>query len=397
MKKNKLFAASMMLILFIVGFDIGSFQLILLRIAEEFDLTYTQMSSLTTVKCVANFLCVILVGPLSDRVGKIKILLWACIFYIAGCVLAVCTNTITIMYVAISLIGMPFGLCEALSSAALSDRFEDKREQAIILSQGFCSFGAVIGPLFTDFMMQNVWQNWRITFLSLAIVMAFAFVMLVCFGREERPIIVKPIEGKGGHGSSAQHVVLSAMLLIVAMMFYAGMENGFGGYVDSIFENKYQKPQISTYALSGFWLAMLLFRTASVAVKNGHKIMTLLASVACAIFIGGIYVSGNTNVATILCVLLGAVCAPIWPLLFSFTLSLSPEHSGLLSTILSASNAIGASLFPILMGIVADFSGQVNSALLVPMVLAIACAAFFGAFCILSRRIRVGDKSDVRK
>ena len=167
-------------ILFVLGLDTGGFQQILLKIAEEYNLSYAMMSSLVTAKCIANFACLLLFGPLSDRVGKKKILLCATALFSAGSLLAGVAHSFPITFLSIVFIGMAFGICESLSTAVLADAFPMKREQILIFSQAFFSAGAVVGPWIITNLMEYVWRDWRIDFFCFNDANAIAVFSIEC-------------------------------------------------------------------------------------------------------------------------------------------------------------------------------------------------------------------------
>lgn len=377
--------------LFVLGLDTGGFQQIILKIAEEYELSYTQMSGLVTVKCVSNFLCILLFGPISDRTGKKCILLCASGIFSGGCILAACAHSFFITAAAIVLIGMAFGICEGLSSAVLADAFPDQREQMLNLSQGLFSAGAVSGPLLVTAVMRSSGKNWRMEFFILAVFMAILFFLLLIV---EVPRYMQvsgtvPVKEKTGKKKQIfREIPVKVIgLLFGAMLLYSGMENGLGYFMDTFFVHEYDAAHLSTFALSGMWLAMLLSRMICAIAKGNGRRMVLGALSALILLSAGLLFARASTSALFICVLFGAAFGPVWPMLISFSVSEAPEYSGTVTSWMAAGSSIGASVFPLLMGSAADLWGDTRYAVGVLLGLAISTVIVFGFYMVKRRNV----------
>lgn len=388
MRKQKRLFIAMLGFLFLVGLDIGSFQQIILRISEEYGLSYTQMSSMVSVKCVLNFVCVLIFGPISDKVGKKIVLQLASTVYIVGNIVVAFSHELILTYVGVSVIGMAFGICEGLSSAILADSFPENSERMLTLSQGFCSMGAVLGPIISNFAMANIWNDWRIAFVVLSVVMII--LLSVLFGTNVHRYEA-PAKAKGQEKNTKQHfnkaVLILVGLLFISMFLYSGTENGMGYFVDTFFERGYNAAEYSTIALSGLWFAMLVSRFVCSIFKRGQKNIVILMMTATLILSLLLYFEKSAQGAALLCILLGASFGPVWPMLISFAVQQKPERSGTITSWMSAASAIGASVFPLLMGKIADSAENVANASILLVIITGLNIAIFVTYRLAEKRI----------
>lgn len=373
-----------------LGLDTGGFQQIILKIAQEYELSYSRMSGLVTVKCISNFLCILVFGPISDRIGKKYILLCASGIFSGGCILAACTHTFLFTATAVIVIGMAFGICEGLSSAVLADAFPDQRERMLNLSQGLFSAGAVSGPLLVTAVMRGAGVDWRREFYILAVLMAVLFVLLLVvpvpgYVQAAEKAVRKENEKKAFGGIPVKIIGV----LFCAMLLYSGMENGLGYFIDTFFVHQYDAAQLSTFALSGMWLAMFLSRLICASSKGKHECVVLW-SLTILIFLSiGLILAKASMSAMLICVLFGAAFGPVWPMLISFSVREAPAYSGTITSWMAAGSSIGASVFPLLMGSAADLLGDIRYAAGVLLVLAISAVVVFGFYLVKRENIRV--------
>lgn len=388
MRKQKKVFITMLGFLFLVGLDIGSFQQIILSISEEYGLTYTQMSSMVSVKCVLNFICVLIFGPISDKIGKKKVLQVASTVYVVGNIIVALSHGLILTYIGVSVIGMAFGICEGLSSAILADTFPDNSERMLTLSQGFCSMGAVLGPIISNFAITNIWNDWRIVFVVLSAVMIILLSVL-CGTNVQR--YEAPSEECGDEKNNKQHfdkaVLVVVGLLFISMFLYSGTENGMGYFVDTFFERGYNAAKYSTIALSGLWFAMLISRFACSIFKSGQKNVVMLMMTATLVLTLLIYFEKSAQRAALLCILLGASFGPVWPMLISFAVQQKPERSGTITSWMSAASAIGASVFPVLMGKIADSAQNVAHASILLVIITGLNITIFMAYRLSEKRL----------
>ncbi|MDO4344073.1 MAG: MFS transporter [Eubacteriales bacterium] len=390
MKNQRLLPIAMLGYLFVLGLDTGGLQKILLEIAEEYELSYVKMSGLVTAKCTANFICILIFGPVSDKVGKKRILLGAAAVFAAGCLMAAGSSSFEMMAAAIVLIGMAFGVCEGLSSALLADVFPQKREQILTLSQGMYSCGAVLGPFLSSIFMKYTPGGWRTEFG----VLAFLMVGMAGLLWTAKIPITSGLKNTGENnsanskdkGGNYKMTLAVVAVLFGAMLLYSGMENGLGYFMDTIFDRGYGAAELSAFAISGMWLAMLISRMICATAKNGQERIVFSALIACTVISAGLLHAENEKIALLLCILAGAAFGPVWPMLIGFAMREMPECSGTVTSWMAASSAIGASVFPLFMGKAADYWNNEKYAVGIFVMISMAAAGMFGLYKMMIRR-----------
>lgn len=98
---------------FLLGIETGGLQFVLLKIAREFGLSQMSMGSLMSVQFIAVTAAPLLVGALSDRIGKKIVIIVGCLIFALSAALCICAETVVLLQIGICGIGVAFGSLEA--------------------------------------------------------------------------------------------------------------------------------------------------------------------------------------------------------------------------------------------------------------------------------------------
>ena len=355
----------------------GGLQYVISDISATFvsdgDKQGTGIGILISVPHMISLFFPILMGSISDKVGKKKILLLFVTVFAVGC--GICGGAVSmLMYlIGVTLVGVGHSVCESVSTAVLSDMDPENSARNINISQGFLSAGAVLGPILVRLLITASGTDWRQLFFvsGAGFIVMFALLIVTKFPAQQIACSDKK-EGKLPLFSSA--VLLCCM---AAMMLYVSLEKGIGNFTESYFTKDFARKDLGAYAISLYWGGMTLSRFV-LRLKGENLRRTLCVHfVITAVLFAGLCVSEYAYLSLILCFAVGFACAPIWSGLVALATRQHPEHSGAVSGIMSSSGSVGSTVAPLLMGIVSDSWGLRMGFLLMAMF------SIFGSLLVL--------------
>ena len=342
LRRGRFLAGAICFIGFLLGIETGGLQFILLKAANEFHLSQTSMGSIVTVQFAAVTIAPLVVGFISDRIGKKKVILSASLLFACGSFLSILSAQMGLLLVGVVLIGFAFGSLETTITAALSDTFGERSGRYISIMQGCLSFGAVLSPLAVNLAI-NQWNfNWRVLFWVCLIFAKFHTVP-----QEDR----KKSMGK----LNFRDLFLIGAFLVIA--FYMIAENNTTCFIDSFYANILRDSTYSAAALSGFWAAMTISRFAFSALHEKRHIILPLLCAAAAVLLAAM--NWLTNPITVLvCLFAIGICyGPMSPFIMNMAVERYPEQSGTTAGLMLGFMGAGGAVGPVLGGYIADTFG----------------------------------------
>ncbi len=337
--------------LFVFGFVTGGVQLVLADIAGEFKMQYTAMGSIVTMYFIATLCMPILFGHIGDKFGKKKVLALAFVFFLSGCLLAMFAQNAAGLYIGMFVMGAGVSVGECMGTAALSDSHPERSEKNLNLSQSFFSGGSVVSP-FIIMALMGAGFSWRIVYISSAVIFLFFIPLLKMSAFPVRP-------PEGGHTLERQSVfsLLKSKILIVlviCLMIYVGIESGVAYFADSFFTVELGQQAFSAAAISLYWLAVTLSRILFGVINvNAQKVLAASFGLAAVVLVF-LAISTNAPLALALCIVVGFLYGPIWPMLVAQAAKRFTASSGTVTSIMMIGGGAGGALVPVLMGLVAD-------------------------------------------
>lgn len=337
-------------LMFFYGFFLGGTQLVITDIAAEFGVGTTGMGMLVSAQYAAAVIAPIAAGVLADRLGKKLPLIVASAAFGIGCALIGIAPALGIYIIGACLTGIGYSVCESLSSAALSDLGEAEGMRYINLSQGLLSVGAVISPILLRQLILHLNTQWRTLFFLCAAAFLILAVLLVGIKFPSAPQTQSSASSNGRFFATA--LFLS---LFISIVLYVGLENGFGYFVDTLFDSHANwATGLSAYAISAYWLGMALSRMVC-SLRDYHPGKMLCT---CFVIIAILFVllpTLNSSVlAILLCGLVGVAYGPVWSTLVATAAARFPEQSAAAIGVMSTGCGLGGVIYPTVMGLMAE-------------------------------------------
>jgi FHS family glucose/mannose:H+ symporter-like MFS transporter len=166
------------------------------------------------------------------------------------------------------------------------------------------------------------------------------------------------------------------MLLLIAIFIYGGMETSAAGFFNSLFTQALSAPSLGAYAISSFWLAMMLSRVLFGLLRLPAKWVVLVCSICCAASYILLSVSHTPYLSLLLCALAGVTSGPIWVMLVSFAAKEFPAFSGTAASLMSTGSGLGATLVPVAVGWTAERFSQHLAMLLIGLLMVASSLVF---------------------
>jgi len=346
-------------IMFFLGFEVGGFQLVLLQTAQFFKLNNVMMGIL-----VASQFSAITVGPLlfgwtADRFGKKIILQIFAPLFAVGCFGASISQSVAAFVSFVFVLGIGNSVCESTGSSAISDSFPGKESKYMNIIQCCYCLGAVLSPQIFSRLASGGLVTWRAVFL----VAGSGYVLLyplLCLSRCKEPTLADSgaERASGMNGRAVPRLACPFLFfLVAAMLTYVAVETGISFFANVIFVTEYSNTELGAYAISGFWLAMTVFRFVFALVKMKMRKMVLFGFSASCVLLILLLFFRNQWALMGLFILLGAVMAPVWPMIVAIGTSSFRERSATAASILTASGGLGGAVIPVLIGWVSEKGG----------------------------------------
>ena len=374
-------------LMFFLGFEAAGLQLALLPVANEFALNSTMMGVLVAAQFIAIMVMTPLFGFLGDRVGKKPLTLVAFALFVIGCIITASIRSSVQFIVGVFIIGTGYSSTEGLVSAALTDAYPEKSDRYMNFTQaGFC-MGAVLSPVLCNFLMTRFHWSWRIIFVlaGVGFLLLLGPLLLTPFKNHSRKAAVQ------SHFSLRKFTTLPFLSLVLSILLYVGLETTTGSFLDSLFTKELASGETGAYALSLFWLAMMCTRFLFSSLHFRAKRMLLYCFVLSAMAVSGLALSRSTGMALFFSAVLGAVYAPIWPLLISLAANEFPQNSGTAVSLMSAGCGLGGALFPVITGSMTDSLG-LRTGMLLMSAYALIAAFMFTIYIKRKRNFSISHK-----
>ena len=171
------------ILLLIYGFYMGGLQYVISDMSAAFmsdgDRLGTGIGILVSVPHMISLFFPILMGAISDKVGKKKILLSFVLVFAAGCGICAGAPGLIVCLIGLTMVGIGHSVCESVSTAVLADLDPGKSAKNINISQGFLSAGAVLGPILVRWLMKSLNADWRTMFILSGAGFFVMFVLLI--------------------------------------------------------------------------------------------------------------------------------------------------------------------------------------------------------------------------
>ena len=340
----------------------GLAPVLLEAISEEFKVSPERFGSAIYFVQFSVFMATVFsVGIFGAHLNKRR-LLWVTTLLLGAALVAIGKSHTSFMLLALLGVGFAGCGCIELTTSTLMVTLYPKRSRAMLnISQVFYGIGAVGGPLAAIVLLRHYGQ-WRTPFLFVAALPALA-LPLYFFGKAD--------EGHAQERTTARHVAellrkSRFWVFVGIMILYVGMELSFACWVPTYLGDRYNlKADDSARGLAPvlFWGMMAVGRFLIAFIPRGVRHTTVISAIQVAV-IGALVVffaAPSLQLQLAACGLLGFAMCGLWPTNLALAESHFPERQTTVIALVIAAGALGATIFPSVVGLIADRVGLVRT------------------------------------
>jgi len=239
------------------------------------------------------------------------------------------------------------------------------------ISQVFYGIGAVVGPIAAILLLRR-YGDWRTPFLFVAALPALA-LPLYFFGR--------PDEGHTQERITASQVAdllrkSRFWVFVGIMILYVGMELSFASWVPTYLGDRYNlevDDPARGLAPMLFWGMMAVGRFLIALIPQRVRHTTVISAIQVAIMAALVifFAAPNLQLQIAASGLLGFAMSGLWPTNLALAESHFPERQTTVIALVIAAGALGATIFPSIVGLIANRVGLVRT---LPGVVVLAAA-----------------------
>jgi len=321
------------------------------------------------------FVAVLVGGRISDRRGKLPVMLGGCLAMSVGAYAFAWTSSFGMAAAAMLLIGVGGGLSEGIAMAALSDLYGERRRTAVLnWSQAAFALGAVAAPTAVARLL-SLGIGWRVGYLAATAICAASGLLSLSAAAMKRE---KPV---AAHGSDWRPLVSDPLViwLSLGILLYVGATLGLASWLSTYFEKSLR----STAALAASTVALLWggigVGRAVAAWLSKHlsdvALVTWSLGLAAACQVAMLVVSSPVAAFAAVAAI-GFCLGPVWPTILSRAGAAYPAQSGTVFSILVAMGAVGFVAFPPLLGVAGTALGMGRALWLCFLLLVVSLAIF---------------------
>lgn len=337
--------------MFTLGLYIASYQAILNLIVSSHNLNNIMGGTLIAAHFIGSFLMPLVLGEIADRIGKKIILFISTALFLIFILSIFFFNSTIVLFVSIFFIGGLFAVIEGIGSSQLSILRPDKVQSVMNISQMYFCFGCFFGPILVN-LFKNSYYGWK----SIYLIVSFALlILLILFGLLKNDMVIKLSIDNSLF--TVKLIKLPFILLsAVCILIYVGIEEGYAFWIVTYIESINPIIKISSFSLSTYWLTMGIGRLISSRITSNHYRILIIGIIIslCSLLFIIIVPTGNTYILLIISGLTGFGFSAIWPILMANTIQAFPNYSATAAGLMMTCSAIGATVLPFIMGIIAN-------------------------------------------
>ena len=334
-----------------LGIIINVLNTVVDRIALSFGQEAVMAGLYISVYAAGSLTSVTLSSALADTIGKRSVIAAALLIMLLGITVLAVSKDFALTLAGLFLIGFGFGPSEAMSSALLNDENPRQASRWMNISQAGFSLGSILAPILT------------MAYLSLGrpihevfLLCGFAFALILI--RIVRTLKGRVMWPKGGVSMPLHMftVLGSRRFRLYALMIfcYLGYESVAPPYIKQLFLHSGYLENLAAYMISLFWISMIVSRLMGILLA-GKELQAIKAFTVFVIAGILLLVFARTTLFRVAGVILfGFGCGPVWPMLLVLAVREFPERSGSAVGVMMISSTAGISIFPYLIGTLAN-------------------------------------------
>ena len=340
------------------------------RVSATFGVPSELFSAAVSVQFIGYVVTCLLIGIISDRFGKKRMLVGSCVAAALGAlgwtVSPICAEPVAallrlfggnpskevVAVVSVSigalLLGGGGGVLEGMGSAILTDLHPDKSKYYMNLSQIAYCVGAIVPTMIVG-KLYPMGLSWQWAFAAVAL--SSVAMALVCLPM----CLPENSQGRAEHGSfrSVMKILPSVAIPSICQFCYVFPETGMATFLGIYLKDYLHAPEnMSIYCLPLFWGSVIAGRLLCAYLPQKQRYEWIIGTLM--LLSGGVIacqtIVTSWKVSMFLFALTGFAFSGIWPLNVSLATTRNLEDSGAATGITISAGAMGCIVNPIVMG-----------------------------------------------
>lgn len=353
------------------------------EIGRAFGASKSMLGALYFAQMAAFALSVTIGGWLSDRKGKLPVMMMGCLLMAVGSSAFALTSNFSVAFALMLLTGLGGGFTEGVAIAAVADLYSGARRTALMnWTQALFGLGAIGTPLVVAKLisMPPIWRmgNWRLGYFlaALCVTTAAALAAIAISRKREVPIAV------GDKDTADWRTLLRDPLVIwlaIGIGLYVGAESGQGNWLAVYFEKGLNSTApFAASTIAFFWSGISVGRIAAVWLSRhmSDHALILWSLGLCVAAEAGMLLMPTPVPAVAMVTVVGLCMGPVWPTVLSRAAAAHPGQSGTVIGIIIALGAAALAIVSPVIGGVGDIAG-IRPAMWICFVLVVLNLALF--------------------
>jgi fucose permease len=337
---------------FLFGFYTAAIGSMLVPIGDTFGINLKTQSLIFPLNYIGQIVIIFFIGYFADKIGKkfVHILL----IILLG-VLAFSFNYITdyqifmIFFLFMGLSGMSIN---TIADAAISDSFLENKGFYLNIAHSFFGLGALTAPIIFTIVFSKTHDFRTIYFILFLISILVTILILIA----KYPVVDNERIRLAVIGKMLKNRSFFALCLYA--LFSSGSMHAVSGWMPTLFQKNLNVSfSLSNYALSFFWLSVVIGRIIIAILSKKYEEYKLLRILNLLIFIvlSSSFFLDNHILLIVNYMIYGVLIGGTFPLIIAYSSHLLPQYTTTrLATIFSLT-AAGMFLIPMVVGIAADY------------------------------------------
>lgn len=365
------------IVLLIAMFGItNSFQSVVMnRVVDAYHLSGGAQGIMSSMINIGSILAFLSAPLLQGRVKKTTMLLLACVLMVVSFFVLGTNSLYAGMILASILTGIGFGWIDTNCNAVMVDLHKENSSSYLGLLHGGFGVGGLIAPIMITALLTVItWQRVSLIMSGIVVVAGLIFLLLLSFSTKssaspvrEKPLTMAVIREFLFHRKN--------VLLLFAGMLYAITQSGLLIWLVRYMTLRYNAESLGAAALSIYWVCGTLSRFFAPRLPIRPLKLFLYGTLLSCVFQTIGVLSGSPIVMCVMVGIIGLVTGHCVPMLISEITAAQTGNTALATSASLVTMCFMRIIFPVLMGMLADWT-SISTMMLTPAVSGALAALF---------------------
>lgn len=323
-------------------------------ILEDLDLTYSRAGTMLFGEALGFFLATLLIGPLSDLIGKKAVIFISCGCFLVGILGFSSFSAFGVLTASMLIMGLALGSLEVGGNLIIVDLYPQNKGRYLNLLNFFYGIGSMLVPFYAGFLLSAA-ISWRIVYRSglLLVFLLFVYFLVIKYPKPTTSTTSTTFDWKKV-GKAAFSGNMPVFYFV--MTLYVAAELGAGAWMVEFLQTaKAQSVMTSSLFLSLFFGTMTAgrFIGSFVVERIGYLKSMVFASLGAILCVAlGTF---GPPLLTFMLPLSGLCYSIMFPTLTATVSELHRENIGAILGLLFTFAGLGGMLGPWLIGVLSDW------------------------------------------